>query len=60
MQITLAETARRLGCGAATLRARLHNEPWLIERLGAVKFANVWAFDPKKVDKYAKEKKRST
>ena len=57
MLIPLSDAAEIIGCQSNTLRARLHNQPWLIPILDAKKFANVWAFDQSLVEAYAKTKR---
>lgn len=57
MQITLNDAAAIIGCKPETLRARVHNRPWLVPMLGGKKFANVWSFDRKKVEAYAANKR---
>lgn len=56
MQITLNDAAAIIGCSPETLRARVHNRPWLVPMLGGKKFANVWSFDKEKVEAYAAKK----
>lgn len=58
MQITLNDAAAIIGCQPNTLRARLHNQPWLIEVLGGEKFGRMWSFDKEDVEAYAKTKRR--